>query len=134
LPSLGYTAGANPITVGYVTPEASSQESMHRNKLLFRLGQSARWLFRSLATLEKELVRRHALYLSEEEREMVTKRAHARDIGSSTREKRGSQWKRDLSGRANGTLDPWYGCDMFDELLDYALNFTQPWGEHFSPL
>jgi len=37
--------------------------------------------------------------------------------------------KRDLSGRANGTIDPWYECDIFQELLDYAINFTRPWSE-----
>lgn len=37
------------------------------------------------------------------------------------------EWKRDLSGRANGTIDPWYGCDLFDYVVDYALNFTYPW-------
>ncbi|KAH9929043.1 alpha/beta-hydrolase, partial [Epithele typhae] len=36
-------------------------------------------------------------------------------------------WKRDLSGRVNGTLDPWYACDLFDEMRDYAVNFTYPW-------
>jgi carboxypeptidase D len=36
--------------------------------------------------------------------------------------------KRDLSGRANGTIDPWYGCDTYDEMIDYALNFSVPWG------
>ncbi|OJA14522.1 hypothetical protein AZE42_12633 [Rhizopogon vesiculosus] len=36
-------------------------------------------------------------------------------------------WKRDLAGRANGTIDPWYGCDVYDEMLDYAINFTFPW-------
>ncbi|KAJ6518365.1 alpha/beta-hydrolase [Mycena vulgaris] len=37
------------------------------------------------------------------------------------------QWKRDLSGRANGTIDPLYGCFLLDELIDYAVNFTFPW-------
>ena len=37
------------------------------------------------------------------------------------------QWRRDLAGRANGTIDPWYGCDIFDEMIDYALNFSFPW-------
>ena len=37
------------------------------------------------------------------------------------------QWKRDLSGRANGTIDPWYACDLYDEVIDYALNFSLPW-------
>ena len=35
--------------------------------------------------------------------------------------------KRDLSGRANGTIDPFYGCFLLDELIDYAVNFTFPW-------
>ena len=39
------------------------------------------------------------------------------------------QWKRDLAGRANGTLDPWYLCDLFDEVFEYALNFTFPWSK-----
>lgn len=38
-----------------------------------------------------------------------------------------TQRKRDLTERANGTLDPWYGCDLFDEMWDYAFNFTFPW-------
>ncbi|EKM50681.1 uncharacterized protein PHACADRAFT_264079 [Phanerochaete carnosa HHB-10118-sp] len=37
------------------------------------------------------------------------------------------QWKRDLSGRANGTIDPFYECDLYDEMIDYALNFSLPW-------
>ncbi|KAI0344359.1 alpha/beta-hydrolase [Trametopsis cervina] len=36
-------------------------------------------------------------------------------------------WKRDLTNRPNGTVDTWYGCDLFDELVDYALNFSIPW-------
>lgn len=36
-------------------------------------------------------------------------------------------WKRDLAGRANGTIDAWYGCDVYDEMVDYAINFTFPW-------
>lgn len=36
-------------------------------------------------------------------------------------------WKRDLTGRSNGTIDAWYGCDIYDAALDYAANFTYPW-------
>ncbi|KAL4065995.1 Alpha/Beta hydrolase protein [Scleroderma citrinum] len=36
-------------------------------------------------------------------------------------------WKRDLAGRGNGTIDAWYGCDVYNEMLDYAVNFTFPW-------
>ncbi|GJJ10173.1 hypothetical protein Clacol_004399 [Clathrus columnatus] len=37
--------------------------------------------------------------------------------------------RRDLSGRANGTIDPFYECQLLDEVIDYALNFTEPWNE-----
>ncbi|KAJ7058539.1 alpha/beta-hydrolase [Mycena amicta] len=46
-------------------------------------------------------------------------------------EERRQAWKRDLSNRPNGTLDPYYGCFIYDELLDYAANFSFPWN---SPL
>ncbi|KAJ6581912.1 Alpha/Beta hydrolase protein [Mycena capillaripes] len=36
-------------------------------------------------------------------------------------------WKRDLSMRANGTIDPWYGCGLLTEFIDYALNYSAPW-------
>ncbi|KAI5119135.1 hypothetical protein M0805_005741 [Coniferiporia weirii] len=35
--------------------------------------------------------------------------------------------KRDLTGRANGTIDPFYGCFLSSEIEDYALNFSLPW-------
>lgn len=41
---------------------------------------------------------------------------------------------RDLSGRANGTIDPWYGCFLTSELEDYALNFSLPWSKFFAPI
>ncbi|PSR71878.1 hypothetical protein PHLCEN_2v12222 [Hermanssonia centrifuga] len=37
------------------------------------------------------------------------------------------QWKRDIIGRPNGTIDPYYGCDLYDEMIDYAVNFSLPW-------
>ncbi|KAJ7726259.1 alpha/beta-hydrolase [Mycena maculata] len=43
------------------------------------------------------------------------------------REEARQVWKRDLAGRPNGTLDPSYGCLVYDELLDYASNFSFPW-------
>ncbi|THG96679.1 hypothetical protein EW026_g5196 [Hermanssonia centrifuga] len=36
-------------------------------------------------------------------------------------------WKRDLGGRSNSSIDPWYGCFVWDEMVDYAVNFTYPW-------
>lgn len=38
-------------------------------------------------------------------------------------------WKRDLSGRSNSSIDPYYGCNVWDEMVDYATNFTYPWSE-----
>ncbi|TFK46518.1 alpha/beta-hydrolase [Heliocybe sulcata] len=54
----------------------------------------------------------------------------SKKLSKRDREMRRELWKtekRDLSGRANGTLDPWYGCDLFTEMLEYAINFTYPW-------
>lgn len=39
-------------------------------------------------------------------------------------------WKRDLSN--SSIIDPWYGCDVWDEMIDYALNYTFPWCECFT--
>lgn len=36
-------------------------------------------------------------------------------------------WKRDLTGRPNGTIDPFYLCDLYSEMVAYAVNFTFPW-------
>lgn len=39
--------------------------------------------------------------------------------------------KRDMS---NGSMiDPWYGCDVWHEMIDYALNNTFPWCKHHTP-
>ncbi|KAJ7159990.1 alpha/beta-hydrolase [Mycena crocata] len=43
------------------------------------------------------------------------------------REERRQSWKRSIAGRPNGTLDPFYGCFIYAELLDYASNFSFPW-------
>ncbi|KAJ7769203.1 alpha/beta-hydrolase [Mycena maculata] len=43
------------------------------------------------------------------------------------REEQRQAWKRSIAGRPNGTLDPYYGCFLFDEMWDYANNFTFPW-------
>jgi hypothetical protein len=48
------------------------------------------------------------------------------------REERRLAWKRDLTGRANGTIDTWYGCYLLNELADYATNFSYPWSTSFS--
>ncbi|TFK39879.1 Alpha/Beta hydrolase protein [Crucibulum laeve] len=42
-------------------------------------------------------------------------------------------WKRSIQDRNGTTLDPWYGCFLLDEFIDYALNFTFPWNLTDSP-
>jgi carboxypeptidase D len=56
----------------------------------------------------------------------IKKQAWVREI---TRTTHSSMITRDLSGRTNGTIDPYYGCFLVDELMDYALNFSLPWSE-----
>ena len=60
--------------------------------------------------------------------------AVARDVtagesGAGLRESQKQRFSRDLTGRANGTIDPFYGCDLIDEAGVYALNFSIPWSE-----
>ncbi|KAK7039320.1 carboxypeptidase [Favolaschia claudopus] len=54
--------------------------------------------------------------------------SRSREVSISKREQeeRRSAWKRDLSGRPNGTLDPYYGCFLLIELQDYASNYSFP--------
>ena len=44
-------------------------------------------------------------------------------------EKRRMEIKRDLTGRPNNTIDPYYGCFLYEFMIDYANNFTFPWSE-----
>ncbi|KAF9461223.1 Alpha/Beta hydrolase protein [Collybia nuda] len=50
-----------------------------------------------------------------------------RTIAKRAREENQREWKRGLSKRENGTIDPWYGCFLLDHFIDYAQNFTFPW-------
>ncbi|KAJ6536096.1 Alpha/Beta hydrolase protein [Mycena capillaripes] len=45
------------------------------------------------------------------------------------REEQRQEWKRSIAGRPNGTLDPYYGCFLFDELREYAANYSIPWAQ-----
>ena len=56
---------------------------------------------------------------------------HAKNVWKRDLPKNNNAWKRDLSGRANGTIDEWYECYLYDEMMDYAINFTFPWSKHF---
>ncbi|KAL0059396.1 hypothetical protein AAF712_013837 [Marasmius tenuissimus] len=69
--------------------------------------------------------------VAERSEEMTARRSGSRiikrEIENAKREWLNS--KRDLSGRVNGTIDPWYGCIILEEYMDYAMNFTYPWTE-----
>ena len=60
---------------------------------------------------------------------LTSKQLQKRDLH--TREEKMMQFKRDLTGRPNNTVDPFYGCFLFDFMVDYAVNFTFPWSEYY---
>lgn len=104
IPTVGYTAGGNPESIG---------------------DQSRKLKFSQRQTFRSRLLSRFQKRSDTEELRSLTKSRHFRK-----REDRRHEWiqsKRDLTGRANGTIDSWYGCDLYDEMLDYAINFTFPW-------
>ena len=67
-------------------------------------------------------------------RQRLTKLALDATAAAAGAAKRDGAWlaRRDLSMRANGTIDTWYGCLIYDEMIDYALNFSAPWSASFS--
>ena len=83
-----------------------------------------------LAKKSEQLVRyaRSPEYLSHHLKRSMG-RMNSREV---QRERRQRAWKRDLSLRANGTVDPWYGCNLLDMLVEYAVNYTFPWSKFWS--
>ncbi|KAF7798025.1 hypothetical protein EIP86_009237 [Pleurotus ostreatoroseus] len=59
---------------------------------------------------------------------LVTKRSD--ELLPRVQSEKREAWKRDLTNRPNGTIDPFYLCDLLDEIADYALNFSIPWQGH----
>lgn len=37
-------------------------------------------------------------------------------------------WKLDMTNSSG--INPYYGCDVWDEMIDYALNYTFPWSKY----
>lgn len=88
----------------------------------------------SRKTFKQKLTRR----IAEESASISLRKREDRELAS-------QNWKRDLSLRTNGTIDPWvrnacicivwieltrsnqYGCFLLDMFIDYALNYTFPW-------
>ncbi|KAJ4473583.1 alpha beta-hydrolase [Lentinula aciculospora] len=108
IPTLGYVPGI------YDTDDTGSFSS--------RLKFSKNFKSRSFRS---RLLSRFQRRSKTEDLQPFTKSTHFRK-----REERRQDWvwsKRDLTGRANGTIDSRYGCDLLDEFIDYAINFTFPW-------
>ncbi|KAH7910092.1 alpha beta-hydrolase [Hygrophoropsis aurantiaca] len=53
--------------------------------------------------------------------------ASKRSVNKWERLRARDSWKRGLEGMPNGIINSWYGCDLYDEMLDYAINYTFPW-------
>ena len=93
-PALSYPTPSDPLS-----PYNVNTASLMRDKML-RVVSSE-----SLKTLEQ-----------------FSKRGHSKDLQKRdiVREEKRQQWKRDLSGRANGTLDSWYACFLLTEIYGKA--------------
>ena len=57
-------------------------------------------------------------------RRLATREAH---IVPEAQLERRAEWKRQLAARPPGTIDATYGCDLYDQLIDYALTSSLPW-------
>ena len=62
-----------------------------------------------------------------EERGLSRERAERSKLLLYGQKKRDTR-KRFITGNRNRTIDPTYGCNIWDEMVDYALNFSDPWG------
>ncbi|KAJ7108885.1 Alpha/Beta hydrolase protein [Mycena crocata] len=80
---------------------------------------------RNVPFLQKKTKNAKRGLVAEINRRYAEMESSARDLLHRQREKKA--WKRDLLLRANGTLDPWYGCALLPEFIDYALNYSAPW-------
>ncbi|TFK29733.1 alpha/beta-hydrolase [Coprinopsis marcescibilis] len=69
----------------------------------------------------------HAQFLASLKRRATD--AEDNTLSKRDREMSRELWKRDISDRLEGVIDPWYGCFLLDMAIDYALNFTYPWND-----
>jgi len=79
----------------------------------------------SSTALYKSKFTMHELILEAEDRFAAKLAKRDRALSNRERIRAREAWKRDR--RAAGTINSWYGCDLYDEMLDYATNFTFPW-------
>ncbi|KAI0344379.1 alpha beta-hydrolase [Trametopsis cervina] len=82
-------------------------------------GQNQKHPYQHDLTFAAEVAKRHEEGLSDIHLSSRSEKTAAHSI-----------WKRDLTGRSNHTIDPWYGCYIWDEMVDYAVNFTYPWSQY----
>ncbi|GJJ10263.1 hypothetical protein Clacol_004489 [Clathrus columnatus] len=96
-----------------------------------RAAQKARFTLKQTARVRQTINRALKRDVLEEEERKREFQAKVRELRASPTSV-SSISRRDLSGRAtNGTIDPFYHCDLLDEIIDYALNFTEPWSDAF---
>ncbi|CAL1714145.1 unnamed protein product [Somion occarium] len=79
-----------------------------------------------LAFTKKQLYTKNALQ-SEAKARLAQNKAEVLAIDKLRKRDEWLKEKRDLTGRPNGTIDPWYKCLLYEEMIDYALNFSVPW-------
>ncbi|OAX36451.1 alpha/beta-hydrolase [Rhizopogon vinicolor AM-OR11-026] len=109
--TLEYPQNGHFPTLNYASGVIPSSGTSASGRYRARQGRSSKGLF--LAEMEQK----HNAHLAK----------RSTSLASHERVRAADAWKRDLAGRANGTIDPWYGCDVYDEMVDYAINFTFPW-------
>jgi carboxypeptidase D len=106
-----------------ITPAEISRAALLTSKSPAFISRKLKALAHASEAPEVGIVRRRNIPLREE----MAAREEKRQAWLATKRDSFKLHQRDLTGRANGTLDPWYGCYLEVELSDYALNFSMPW-------
>ncbi len=104
-PTIHLAAGEDPETILKSQDESSFE---HNDDLLH--GKTGAGSFVSEVSVQ------YALRIAKGESLLQDEKRKKRDV-----------WKANLSDRADGEIDPWYGCYIWQEMVDYAVNFTYPW-------
>ncbi|KAH9849948.1 alpha/beta-hydrolase [Lenzites betulinus] len=110
-PTLQVQMPTDPARAGYFIGDAAKRQTLRTASLITVGGPQRRHSVRAV-----------------EEHARLARRALSTDVTAVAQpERRGAVAKRDLSLRSNGTIDTWYGCFIYDEMVEYALNYTFPW-------
>ncbi|GJE99868.1 serine carboxypeptidase [Phanerochaete sordida] len=108
LPAVNLTPGTNPASQNQTEPDADAD----KDTKVVQLPQAPSLRTRGFAD---EVAYRFA-------------RRGAAAAPKIQRRSAGKSWK-DVAANSSG-VNPWYGCDVWDEMIDYALNYTYPWSKY----